>query len=153
MVREVRAADGRNWTVRREINWVRPAHEQQFEHDVSVSNIAGILIAALVVVMVAAVVIWTPDGVYIPSWLIVALIVVVLLVPAQWALARPWLIEAATFEPLDSAGEHWEGTVRGMRASRHEVAQVTRHLQTHARPVLHEDQGPLFKINDEPRLQ
>lgn len=152
MVREVRAADGRNWTVRREINWGKPPHEQAFEHDVSVSQMAGVVMAALVVVMVVAVAVWTPPGVYIPSWLIVALVAVVLLVPAQWAMARPWLIEAATFEPLESSGEHWEGTVRGLRGSRHEVARVVHQLQTHARPVLDEDQGPLFKMSDQPHL-
>ncbi len=152
MVREVRAADGRNWTVRREIHWVRPAHEQQFEHDVSVSQLSGFVMMGLVIAMVVAVAIWTPPGVYLPAWLIVALVVVVLLVPAQWAVTRPWVIEANTFEPLDSAGEHWEGTVRGLRASRHEVSRVTRQLQTHASPVLDEDQGPLFRVSDQPRL-
>ncbi|MGH3933272.1 MAG: DUF983 domain-containing protein [Pseudonocardiaceae bacterium] len=152
MVREVRAADGRNWTVRREIHWARSANEQQFEHDVSVSQLSGFVMMGLVVAMVVAVAIWTPPGVYLPGWLIVVLVVVVLLVPAQWALTRPWLIEADTFEPLNSSGEHWEGTIRGLRASRHEASRVIEQLQTYGSPVLDEAQGPLFRVSDQPRL-
>lgn len=153
MVRAVRAADGRNWTVRREINWMKTADEHAFEHDVSVSPMAGVMMTALVVLMVVAVAIWTPDGVWIPGWLIAALVVVVLLVPAQWAWYRPWIVEADTFEPLGSSGEHWEGTVRGVRASKQEVSRAAQQLQTHARPVLDEDQGPLFRTTDQPTLQ
>lgn len=153
MVQEVRAADGRNWTVRREINWARPAHEHEFEHDVSVGQWAGVVMTGLIVVMVVALVILKPDDVYGASWLLVPLVVVVLLAPVYWALTRPWIIEAATFEPLESSGEHWEGTVHGLRASRRDAARVAHQLQTHARPVLDEAQGPLFRMSDQPRVQ
>jgi hypothetical protein len=70
-------------------------------------------------------------------------LVVVLLVPAHWALSRPWTIEASTHHPLDNTWEQWTGTVRGLRASRGEVSRVARHLARHETP---DDRGPLQKL-------
>lgn len=150
-MRELRAADGRNWRVRREINWLRSGSDHEFEHDVAVGQVAGMVMMALVIVMLVAVVIWTPRGVYHPGWPILALVAVVLLVAAQWAVARPWTIVADTYEPLDTGGELWEGTVRGLRASQREVSRVARYLESHDRPVPDEEQGPLRRVIDQPR--
>lgn len=149
MVREVRAADGRSWTVRREINWSRPAIIQEFEHDVAVGQVAGLVMVLFIVLMVGVVVLWTPAGVFIPGWLVAAFAFVVLLVPAQWALARPWTIVADTYEPLETSGEQWVGTVRGMVASRREVSRVIRHLERHAIPD--DGQGLLQPVTDQLR--
>lgn len=150
MVQEVRAADGRSWTVRREINWSRPAHVQEFEHDVAVGQVAGVVMVALVIFMVAVIVLWTPAGVFVPGWLILAFVALVLLVPAQWVMARSWTIVADTYEPLETSGEQWVGTVRGLMASRREVSRVARHLERHAIPD--DGQGPLQPVSSSVRL-
>ncbi|MGH4014824.1 MAG: DUF983 domain-containing protein [Pseudonocardiaceae bacterium] len=141
MIREVHAPDGRTWTVRREINWARPDKAEEFEHDVAVGHVAGIAMLALIVLMVLTVVFWTPPGVVIPFWLVLAVIALLLLVPTQWALARPWTIVAATHQPIETAGEEWVGTVRGVLASRREATQVARHIEMHAVPD--DGRGPL----------
>lgn len=152
-MREVRGADGRNWTVRREIIWFRSSKDHEFEHDVAVGQVAGIVMMTLVVMMVAAVAIWTPEGVFIPGWLILIFVLVLLLVPALWAMSRPWIIVADTYEPLETAGEQWVGVVHGLMASRHEVSRVARNLERHARPTAEEEQGPLQRVFEQPRYQ
>lgn len=134
MIREVRAHDGRNWTVRREINWSKPALNQEFEHDVAAGQVAGIGMLVLVIVMMLIVVFFAPAGVYFPTWLKLVVLALLLVMPAQWALSRPWTIVAETHEPLATAGEHWVGTVRGAMAARQEANRVARHLEDHAVP-------------------
>ena len=140
MIREVRAPDGRIWTVRREINWSRPPRLQEFDHDIAAGKVAGLAILGLIVFMVLGIFYWTPAGVVLPWWLILTFVVVLLLIPLQWALARPWTIVAATHQPLPS-GEEWSGTVRGMRASAYEAKRVARHLVENAVPD--DGRGPL----------
>lgn len=141
MIREVRAPDGRIWTVRREINWSRPPKLQEFDHDIAAGKVAGVGILGLIIVMVLGIFYWTPAGVVIPLWLILVFAAIVLLVPTQWALARPWTIVAATHQPLETAGEEWVGTVRGVMASRYEAARVAKHLEEYAVPD--DGRGPL----------
>ena len=145
MVREVRAADGRSWTVRREIVWRKPELDHEFEHDVAVGQVAGIMLLGLIILMVLTLVIWKPDGVYGTSGLLVAVLVVALLATAQWAGARPWIITADTYEPLATSGERWVGTVRGLRTSRREVSRVVTHLERHAIP--NDGHGPLQPLS------
>lgn len=134
MIREARAPDGRIWTVRREINWSRPPKVQEFEHDVAVGQVAGIVMLGLIALMLLTIVFWTPPGVVIPYWLILAFIALLLVVPLHWALSRPWTIVAATHQPIETGGEEWEGTVRGVLGSRREVAQVARNIEEYAVP-------------------
>jgi hypothetical protein len=134
MTRVVRAADGRSWTVRSEINWSQPATAQEFEHDVAAGQVAGIVMMVIIVVMVLTVVFWTPPTVVIPFWLVLIFLGLLALIPAQWALNRPWTIVADTPEPVETAGEHWVGTVRGIMGSRAETSRVARHLELHAVP-------------------
>lgn len=140
MIREVRALDGRIWTVRREISWSRPPRLQEFDHDIAAGKVAGLAVLSLIVVMVLGIFYWTPAGVVLPWWLILAFVVVLLLIPLQWALARPWTIVAFTHQPLPS-GEEWSGTVRGVMASRYEANRVARQLAEHAVPD--DGRGPL----------
>ncbi|MGH3797392.1 MAG: DUF983 domain-containing protein [Pseudonocardiaceae bacterium] len=144
MTREVRAADGRTWTVRREINWAKPANAREFEHDVAASGVSGIAMLVIVILMVLAVVFYTPDGVSMPGWLVWVFLGVLMIFPMQWALARPWTVVAITHEPLETSGEHWEGTVRGVLGSRHEATRVARHLERHAVPD--DGHGPLEPV-------
>lgn len=141
MIREVRASDGRIWTVRREINWSRPQKLQEFEHDIAAGRVAGLVMVGLIVSMLLAIFYWTPDGVAGRWWLILTVAIVLLAISMQWALARPWTIVASTHQPVETAGEEWVGTVRGLMASRYEAARVARHLEEHAVPD--DGHGPL----------
>lgn len=144
MMREVRAHDGRSWTVRSEINWSKPALDQEFEHDVSAGQVIGIAMLVLVVMMMLTVVFFAPAGVYFPVWLQLAVLALLFVMPVQWALSRPWTIVAETHHPLPS-GEHWVGTVRGARAARQETARTVRHLEAHAVPD--DGGGPLQPVS------
>lgn len=141
MVREVRAADGRSWTVRREIVWRKPERDHEFEHDVAVGQVAGAMLAGLIIFMVATLVIWKPEGVYGTNWLLGVVFFVVLVAAVQWVIARPWIITADTYEPLATAGERWAGSVRGLMTSRREVSRIITHLERHAIP--NDGHGPL----------
>ena len=134
MIREVRAHDGRNWTVRTEINWSRPALDQEFEHDVATGQVAGVAMLLLVLGMLLMVVFFAPAGVYFPFGLKMAVLALLLVMPVHWALHRPWTIVAETHEPLETAGEHWVGTVRGTMAARQETSRAARHLEEYAVP-------------------
>lgn len=141
MIREVRAADGRIWTVHREINWSNPPKAHEFEHDIAAGYFAGITMLGIIVLMVLTIVFWTPPGVVIPAWLIVAVIALLMVLPLHWALVRPWTIVASTYQPIESGGEEWVGTVRGPMRSRREALRVAQHLEEHAVPD--DGRGPL----------
>lgn len=145
MTRVVRAADGRSWTVRRKINWSQPAEVQGFEHDVAAGQLAGIVMLSVVVALLLTVIFWTPAEVFLPYWLVLAFLGVLMLIPLSWAMNRPWTIIADTPEPLGT-GEQWVGTVRGLMASRSEISRVAKHLETHAVPD--NGRGPLQPTYD-----
>lgn len=135
MTLEVRAADGRTWMVRRYINWARPDIAQGFEHDVAAGKRAGIAMLCVVAAMVIALVVWyASTDVYIPTWALLGFLTVVMLVPLNWAITRPWTILVDTHEPLATSGEHWAGTVRGALSSQREVNRIARHLEQYASP-------------------
>lgn len=145
MTREVHAPDGRLWMVHREINWAKPAQAQEFEHDVAAGQVGGGAMMAIVVFMMLALVWWKPEDAAIPGWLVLVLLVVALLVALQWALARPWTIVATTYEPVETSGEQWAGTVRGLMASAREVSRIARNLERDAMPD--DGRGPLQKLS------
>jgi len=145
MIREIRAHDGRNWTVRSEINWSKPALNQEFEHDVAAGQVVGLAMLALVIMMMLMVVFLAPPGVFFPTWLKVVVLALLLVMPVQWALSRPWTIVAETHEPLATAGEHWVGTVRGAMAARLEASRAVRHLEVYAVPD--DGGGPLQPVS------
>ena len=141
MIREVRARDGRSWMVRSEINWSRPAVVQDFEHDVAGGRMAGTVMLAGVVLVLLLLLFGEPDGVYFPYWLRLALLAVLLALPAHWVVNRPWTIVAETHEPLATNGEHWVGTVRGFLAARDEAIRATRNLEEYSSPD--DGRGPM----------
>ncbi len=55
MMRVVRAADRRTWTIRSMISWTRPALADQFEHDMAAGYVSGIAMFGVLVVMT-----WSP---------------------------------------------------------------------------------------------
>ncbi|MGH3872560.1 MAG: DUF983 domain-containing protein [Pseudonocardiaceae bacterium] len=144
MMRVVRDADGRSWTVHSRINWSAPATEEQFEHDVAAGYVAGIVILVIIVTLVLFVLIWTPAGVAGLSWLALLLLLVLMLLPMQWALRRPWTITAKTPEPVETAGEHWVGTVLGAMAARQDARQVIQSLKRRSSPD--NGTGPLRQV-------
>lgn len=145
MTRVVRGADGRSWTVRSTVNWTEPATDREFEHDVAAGQVAGIGMLVLVGALLLTVILWTPDQVVVPGWLIVAFFLVLLIFPLQWVLSRSWTIVADTLEPAETEGEHWVGTVHGALLARQEAVRVARHLQEHGVPD--DGRGPLQPVN------
>ncbi len=144
MMRTVRAADGRRWLVRSAINWSEPDTAQEFEHDVAAGYVSGVVLLALVVGLMLTVVLWTPAGVVVPTWLVVAFLLLLLLLPAQWATGRSWTIVAETPAWDDAPPERWTGTVHGMVLARQHTLGVVRSLQHHAVPD--DGRGPLQPV-------
>ncbi|MGH3901429.1 MAG: DUF983 domain-containing protein [Pseudonocardiaceae bacterium] len=134
MTRMVQGADGRSWTVQSRINWHQPATAEQFEHDMAAGYVSGIAMLGVVVALVLFVLFWTPSGVIMPSWLVLLFLLVLMLLPMQWAMRRPWTIVAKTPEPIETAGEHWVGTALGVMAARQDTRQVVESLKARAIP-------------------
>lgn len=145
MMRTVRAADGRRWLVRSAINWSEPDSAQEFEHDVAAGQVGGIVMLALVVALVLTVVLWTPASVVVPTWLVVAFLLLLLLLPAQWATGRSWTIVADTPAWDDVPPERWRGTVHGMMLARQHTLGVVQSLQRDGVPD--DGHGPLQLIS------
>lgn len=96
MDRVVTGADGREWSVRSQMEWRPPVTAEDFEHDVSGGARPGYVMLGILAVLVAALVIWMPEGVYVPGWFLLALALVMLFFPLRWALRRPWTVVAET---------------------------------------------------------
>lgn len=141
MIREVRARDGRSWTVRSEINWSRAPATQEFEHDVAAGRIAGSVMLVGIVALMLILLFWAPDGVYFPVWLKLLCLALLLVLPAQWVVSRQWTIVAETHEPLATDGEHWVGTVRGVMTARYEASRTARNLEEYSSPD--DGRGPM----------
>lgn len=144
MMRVVRAADRRTWTVRSRISWTRPAMADQFEHDMAAGYVSGVAMLGVLVVLILFVVFWTPTDVVIPSWFGLLLLLILLLIPVLWALQRPWIITAHTADPAGSDGEYWEGIVKGMVPAREETVRIADDLIESGVPD--EPSGPLTRV-------
>jgi hypothetical protein len=141
MIRVVRAADKRTWTVRSSISWSKPAMADQFELDLAVGFVSGIVMLGVVVVLMLFLVFWTPSGVVIPAWFVLLILLILLLIPVLWALQRPWVITAYTTEP---PSERWEGVVRGMVLAREETRRIADDLKRLGSPE--DGNGPLSRV-------
>lgn len=135
MNRVVRGSDGREWTIRANLEWSNPIVVDEFEHDVNGGSTPAIVVggalAALVVVFIA----WTPAEVIIPTWLIAIIVLAILFFPIRWVLHRPWTLTASTPGDADeNPPETWVGVVRGFIEVRTEVSQVARHIELYAEP-------------------
>jgi hypothetical protein len=126
--------DGRTWTVRSRISWTKPARGGQFEHDMAAGYVSGLAMLGVVLALTLFVVFWTPVGVVVPAWFVLAVLVVLLMVPVWWAWQRPWIITARTDEPIATEGEHWEGIVHGVFPAWEEARRVTDDLRTRGTP-------------------
>jgi hypothetical protein len=101
--------------------------------------------AVLAVVLGGALVLWKPDRVQIPAWVLLALVLIVLFFPLRWILRRPWTVVAETEGDMtgERPSERWVGTVRGMMVVRGEVTKIAKTIQRHSLPDF---DGPLHPV-------
>lgn len=145
MTRTVRAAGGRWWSVRSSVNWSEPATAREFEHDIAAGGVAGGAMLVLVVILVLTVVLWTPAGVVVPTWLVFAFLLLLLALPVLWATGRSRTIVVETPGLFDEPPERWVGTVHGMSLARQHVHGIVRTLQRDG--FLDDGNGPLEQAN------
>jgi hypothetical protein len=143
--RTVNGADGRTWSVRRNIEWRPPATGDEFEHDVDGGRGAVLLILSSLVLFWVVLLVWTPSQVHVPWYLLLAGVVVLLFFPARWVTRRPWTLVAETPGGYDLPAEHWSGMVRGRGRAKEEQRVLIRNLRTRATPG-HAD-SPLHPVN------
>lgn len=144
MTRVVRGADGRMWTLRGQLEWRSPATADDFEHDVSVGNAAAIMLLILVVALAGTLILWTPDDVIVPLWVVLLVVLVLLFFPARWALRRPWTVVAETGDNGEGdPTEKWVGTVRGVFTVRQQVNRVAKSIALDSVPGI---EGPLQPV-------
>ncbi|WP_035280494.1 hypothetical protein [Actinokineospora spheciospongiae] len=145
MTRQVRDVNGRLWTVHGTLEWRTPATEDDFEHDVAAGYVPGVVMLSVVVLLAVVLVYWTPADVYVPSWLVVLLVLLALFFPVRWAMRRPWTLIAETGDDGDGEPtERWVGKVRGYFAARGEIARIAKSLSMDAQPSY---EGILKPIN------
>ena len=135
--RTVAGADGRTWSVRRNIEWRPPATGDEFEHDVDGGRGAILLILSSLG--------WLPSEVHVPWYLWLVGLVVLLFFPMRWVLRRQWTLVAETPGGYDLPPEHWSGMVRGRGRAKEETRVLIRNLRTRATPG-HAD-SPLQPLN------
>lgn len=144
MNRAVRGSDGRVWTVRSNLEWSNPIDVDEWEHDISGGPAPGVAMGAILLFMIVAFVVWTPEAVYVPGWLLLALALVVLFFPVRWLIRRPWTVIAETPGDHDEhPPERWVGVVRGFASARQEGARVARNIEVYAEPDMN---GPLQPV-------
>jgi hypothetical protein len=137
--------DGREWSVRRNIEWSVPATGDDFEHDVDGGRGAAVLILSALFVFWLLVIVWAPAQVHVPWFFWLAAAVIVGFFPVRWWLRRPWTVVAETAGSYDLPAELWTGLVRGGAKSREELRIVMRRLRTQGTPG-HAD-SPLQPVN------
>lgn len=136
MNRLVEGADGREWTLRSQLEWRKPATIEDFEHDVRGGYMPGVIMLTVLVLFVVVLLIWMPEGVVVPGWFVLLLTLVFLFFPLRWVLRRPWTVVAETpGDPkLDLPAERWVGTVNGMFLVRTEATRVRKSIERHGEP-------------------
>lgn len=141
----VAGADGRTWSVRRNIEWSTPATGDDFEHDVDGQRSGVVLVLSMLVLFWVILVLWAPTQVHVPTWFLVIGLAILAFFPVRWYLRRPWTLVAETDGGYDLPAEHWTGMVRGGSRAREEMRVVVRSLRTRATPG-HAD-SPLQPVN------
>lgn len=136
MNRQVRGADGREWTVRTQLEWRKPATVEDFEHDVRGGNAPGVIMVAVLILFLVVLLAWMPEGVVVPAWFLLLLAMMVLFFPLRWIWRRPWTVVAETAGDAkrDLPAERWVGTINGMFLVRTEAARVRKSIERHAEP-------------------
>ena len=144
MTRLVQGADGRMWTVRGRMSWSSPATSSNFELDVAAGYTPGFVLMGLLGALALVLVIWTPDRVIFPFWLLLILFLLLSFFPVRWALRRPWTLVAETPGDLgEHPAERWVGTVRGVMKVRGVMAKMVKQIESHSLPDM---DGPLQPV-------
>src|SRR3569833_3661511 len=145
MNRLVRGEDGRDWVVRAQMEWRAPATADDFEHDVAGSYGPGIAMIVVTALLAVILVVWSPNEVNIPAWVLLALLLIVLFFPLRWILRRPWTVVAETEGDVtgDRPSERLVGTIRGMFTVQGEVKKISKTIQRHSLPDF---DGPLHPV-------
>ena len=143
--RTVAGADGRTWSVRRNIEWRPPATGDEFEHDVDGGRGAVLLILSALVLFWVVLLVWVPSQVHVPWYLWLVGIAIVAFFPIRWWLRRPWTVVAETEGNYEQPAERWTGLIRGGSRAREEMRIVVRRLRTQGTPG-HAD-SPLQPVN------
>lgn len=145
MNRLVQGSDGRDWAIRAQMDWRRPAIADDFEHDVAANYAPGVVMFTVALILGIVILVWMPDDVVVPSWVVLAVLLVVLFFPIRWIMRRPWTIVAET--EGDSTGERpserWVGTVRGILNVRTEVNRIGKTIKKYDIPDF---DGPLHPV-------
>ena len=138
-IRIVRAADGRQWMVRQKLEFTDPTTGDDFEHDMEGGRLASIAIVSLMGLLWVALLAWYftgSQGVIVPWWMWLILLVIASFFPVRWLLRRPRTLVAETPGGTDgSAPERWVGWVRGTQAAREELLRTVKSLETRATPA------------------
>jgi hypothetical protein len=145
MTRLVQGSDGREWIVRGTMEWRRPATGDDFEHDAAANYGPGIAMLIVTGLLVLVLIVWMPDDVVVPGFVLLALLLVALFFPLRWVLRRPWTVVAETEGDLtgERPSERWVGTVRGMFAVRGEIMRIARTIRRYDVPDF---EGPLHPV-------
>ena len=86
--RTVAGADGRTWSVRRNIEWKTPATGDEFEHDVDGGRGAVLLILSALFLFWVVLIIWKPPLVHVPWYLWLLAVVILAFFPVRWMARR-----------------------------------------------------------------
>lgn len=145
MNRLVTGADGREWTLRSQLEWRAPVTADDFEHDVAGGYVAAALMLLVLGIFAVTLLLWMPEGVLMPNWVVLGLVLIALYFPTRWVLRRPWKVVAETNgDPGGKApAERWVGTVRGMFAVRRELGRIKQSIEREALPDF---DGPLRPV-------
>ncbi|SHK78741.1 hypothetical protein SAMN05443637_11225 [Pseudonocardia thermophila] len=126
--------DSREWSVRRNIEWSLPAIGDDFEHDVDGGRGAAVMVLSGLFVFWLLVLLWFPEHVHVPWYLLVLGGGFLLFFPIRWLLRRPWTIVAETEGSYDLPAERWTGMVRGNTRAAEEMRIIVRRLRTQGTP-------------------
>ncbi|HEX4222295.1 MAG TPA: DUF983 domain-containing protein [Pseudonocardiaceae bacterium] len=145
MMKLVRGADGRMWTLRSSVEWSTPALSDDFEHDVAANRAPGYVLLGLLALFVVALFIWRPGPVVVPEWLLLILLLGLLFFPVRWLVRRPWTLVANTpGSQEDETAERWVGIVHGAYTIRQTAAKVARDIEVYSKPNA---DGPLQLVD------
>lgn len=145
MNRLVTGADGREWTLRSQLEWRAPVTADDFEHDVAGGYVPAILMLLVLATFAVILLVWMPEGVLIPNWVVLTLVLIALYFPLRWVVRRPWKVVAETDGDRrgEAPAERWVGTVRGMFSVRTELARIRHSIEREALPDF---DGPLRPV-------
>ena len=137
--RTVAAADGRTWTVRREIVWRHSPEEDDLGTNFESGLRAFLLIISALLALWIMLRYWIPDWTDALRYVLWATVPPLLIfAPARWLILRPWDLSAETLGGYDLPPESWSGKVRGRGRAKREIRLIVRSLRTRATPIYYD---------------